>query len=515
MARMIPKVLRDDVESEAERLLYRKFQDELSDAYTVIHQARWIGRRWGKRGQDGEADFVILHPEEGILVLEAKGGEIRLDGEQGTWITKQGKNERILPQSPFTQAADSKYALRDLLLGVRGLKNQLLHFVHGVALPHVQVPSQGLGPDAPRERILDANDLQHVTSWVRTALASVDLPDLDLRPLGKDGVEKIVDTLAVSRVLPVHAPSVAHEVRQKRATLTDEQYDVLRSLATRRRGRVRGGPGTGKTLLATEMARRLAAAGRRVLLVCFNAPLGGHLKETTKDLEGVTACHFHELCRMKAVEAGFGQRLLGRESRTLFEETYPEVLFDAATKLEQPYGAIVVDEAQDFLEGWWAPLEAWLVDGEHGALYLFEDQDQQLKEGGEVEGPDNLEGAQILTRNCRNPDEIHHFLEACLGGDLDLRPSGIHTGVLPRIRWLEKAGQLPRQVSTVVATLMHEHAVEAKDIVVLTPRAPQNSQLGRTDRRGPAPAVWRERTSDDQVLIDTVQRFKGLAATAR
>ena len=38
-----------------------------------------------------------------------------------------------------------------------------------------------------------------------------------------------------------------------------------------------GGAGTGKTLLALEKACRLADDGQRVLLTCYNKPLGNHL----------------------------------------------------------------------------------------------------------------------------------------------------------------------------------------------------------------------------------------------
>ncbi len=103
MARMIPSPMREDTESEAERLLYRKFEAELSDAYTVVHQARWVGLRHGRAGQDGEADFLILHPTKGILVLEAKAGEVVI--EEGRWAARKGKSRRSTPSTPSSTAS--------------------------------------------------------------------------------------------------------------------------------------------------------------------------------------------------------------------------------------------------------------------------------------------------------------------------------------------------------------------------------------------------------------------------
>ena len=54
--------------------------------------------------QAGEADFVILHPARGLLVLEVKGGEPELRG--GSWY--RGKKEI---KDPFEQAKKSMHKL--------------------------------------------------------------------------------------------------------------------------------------------------------------------------------------------------------------------------------------------------------------------------------------------------------------------------------------------------------------------------------------------------------------------
>ena len=64
MARMVPSPMRP-TESTAESYLYVKFERELPDDVVVVHGARWVGERFGRRGEDGEADFVILDPRGG------------------------------------------------------------------------------------------------------------------------------------------------------------------------------------------------------------------------------------------------------------------------------------------------------------------------------------------------------------------------------------------------------------------------------------------------------------------
>jgi Holliday junction resolvase-like predicted endonuclease len=70
---MYPSTVAGDTESEAERLLSRAFQEQLPNDYVVMNGVKWLNRR---RRYDavGEADFVIVHPRRGLLVLEVKGG---------------------------------------------------------------------------------------------------------------------------------------------------------------------------------------------------------------------------------------------------------------------------------------------------------------------------------------------------------------------------------------------------------------------------------------------------------
>ena len=64
MACMIPDQIRSDVKSPAERRLYESFRTQLSDEWKVFHHVPWQIRDLRSGAQDGEADFVIAHPDE-------------------------------------------------------------------------------------------------------------------------------------------------------------------------------------------------------------------------------------------------------------------------------------------------------------------------------------------------------------------------------------------------------------------------------------------------------------------
>src|SRR3954462_10300434 len=111
MARMIPAEIQFR-ESGAERRLFHDFCEQLDARYTVLHHVPWTLRDPRRRSIEGEADFIIVHPERGAIVLEVKGGLIRYDGERRRWFQRslRADDEHGI-KDPFRQAADGARAI--------------------------------------------------------------------------------------------------------------------------------------------------------------------------------------------------------------------------------------------------------------------------------------------------------------------------------------------------------------------------------------------------------------------
>jgi hypothetical protein len=63
-------------DSAAERRLYEGFLEQLDDAFVIYHSVDWVvGGRAGR--DEGEADFVITHPERAARA-RGQGGSGRL-----------------------------------------------------------------------------------------------------------------------------------------------------------------------------------------------------------------------------------------------------------------------------------------------------------------------------------------------------------------------------------------------------------------------------------------------------
>jgi len=303
MAHMYPKRISPDTQSEAERRLYQALAEALPAEYTVFHSARWLVRDTKRGAQDGEADFVIAHPERGILVIEVKGGLIRYDGVLGQWYSNHNKIA-----DPFIQVQRNKYTLLEMVKASPGLRDRWIDIGHAVAFPDCTVEG-GLRPDAPREIVLDASDMPHVREWVERALA-FHAPE-GTRPgsLGPEGVRALVDILSPSIELKRPLGMAINGESRAIIRLTEEQFQVLNLLRHQRRAAISGCAGSGKTMLAMEQARRLSRQGFRVLLTCFNTPLAEWMQQQRPAGADYDIVHFHGLCRDQAGRAGLALRM--------------------------------------------------------------------------------------------------------------------------------------------------------------------------------------------------------------
>ncbi|MBO5569997.1 MAG: NERD domain-containing protein, partial [Clostridia bacterium] len=82
MAIMIPEKPRDFDPRSRENIMFSALES-LPDEYFVVHSFRVNKIRTDNSLYEGEADFVIFHPQKGILCVEAKATRVRYEG--GTW----------------------------------------------------------------------------------------------------------------------------------------------------------------------------------------------------------------------------------------------------------------------------------------------------------------------------------------------------------------------------------------------------------------------------------------------
>ena len=178
MARKYPAIRLETITSSGEGRLFDLLKAELPDRYNALHSVTWVG---------GEADFLILHPDYGCLVLGVVGGEIIRERHTLAWYSRDKHNELHLIDNPFDEVKSAMVGLQNYLRDARPDLPLAESFKRAVAFPDTALGNRDLGPDAPRWLILDSADLQTLElsllrAWKPSTNASI----------GSEGVDAIV-----------------------------------------------------------------------------------------------------------------------------------------------------------------------------------------------------------------------------------------------------------------------------------------------------------------------------------
>jgi superfamily I DNA and RNA helicase len=386
-------------------------------------------------------------------------------------------------------------------------------------LPDIHDLRPVVSPERPREIIGVDNDVLDLKAWLAKLVAFWRHADDD--QLGKQGVQLAQDILCGSVEVRPALRSLLVEAEEIRIRLTNNQTKILRIIGGRKRAVISGGAGTGKTLIAVEKSRILAASSNSVLLLTYNRPLADALALGLKGEPGITVLGFHQLCerRIAAARQQVGRDLLGEAKEAypgsgekhLFEVQIPYALALSNEILAEKFDAVVVDEAQDFSEDYWFSLEELLRDSVEGFLYIFIDENQSLYRKHK-----NLPVADEpfhLTANCRNTLPIHRAGYVHYSGEAVDEPN-LPGQDVHRIAVDGDSKQADAVASTVRSII--ESGVRPEEIVVLLAKRPKAQLFAQlSSRRLPAGASWAFESPGQRnaVLVDTVARFKGLEST--
>lgn len=523
--------------ADAERDVRERLEQALPSPYACWFNVAWTGAAGaGDRNVDGEADVVIGHPDRGLLVLEVKAGIPSRDSRGRWWL-----GSRQLDRSPFEQAVASKHALARRLAQLPGWRvGSRPRAAHGVAFPHADRGSLGpghvqLGADVAPALLLDARALEDPAATraaIEAMYAHAGTEDSARDPLGPEGMrllgELLAPTVAMRRL-------VRGRIVDDRAPLlaaTGEQRRIIARSRRARRLEIAGPAGSGKSMLAAEQARRLAADGARTLLVCFNQPLATALRRDLADAPapaGLEVLTFHRLCERMAAAAGVLPAQPAGDLAPWFD-ALPRALGEAMDRLpDERWDAVIVDEGQDFADDWLLLAQSLLRDEDAGVLWVFHDPGQALYRP-DVVGTLGLERMDLF-ENHRNPPSIAALAQRFYrGGETveGLRDEPAAGG--PRHRVIEAAPG-PATVEAVrveLHRLLREEEVRTWQVVVLTGGKAPDSLVWRRRTFGNH-RLWNEAFTDegtsrglppeevpehpsDAVLFETVRRFKGLEA---
>ena len=491
---------------ESERLVWERLRDTLPGDALLVTNLRLVDTEY-----DHEADLVALLPEVGIVVLEVKGGSVwfgprdsRDEGEPHWWQSGSGVR-RI---DPVEQARRTRYALRDYVEADPRWKKGHVAWMHAVVTPYSSFPPDFAAPDCPRWALHDRDDLADLGARVE-----------ETARLGQQGKPAPTheDVELVSEILRGRgftAQDRNAEARERQAVadrLTTEQAMLLQVTRLLNRVEVRGGAGSGKTVLALAQARELTRGradkpAQRVALLCYSIGLAEFLKRQVEQWprrqRPAFVGTYEELGALWGVEPG------APDDSGYWEDEFPRLMAEAAAELEpgKRFDSFVVDEAQDFADRWWTPLLRAMKDEEVGGLFVYSDERQRVF--ARFGHPPVPLVPLVLDHCLRNTRQIHDAFAPLAPTRMTSRG-----GDGAEVHFIPASGDTAVDVADEAVGLLLDIGWFPGSIALLTTGKRHFVQVEETERLGKK-GYWRSFWEDDEVFYGHVLGCKGLERPA-
>lgn len=480
----------------AEKVVFEALRDGLSPHDVVIANLRLTDET-----KDHEADLIVLMPDIGIAVLEIKGGSVWHDARG--WKQKRGGREVKI--DPVEQVRTTKYAIRSYVArDARWGNRNHVAWGHGVVTPQAEFGNDFELPDLPRWALHDRTELVDIATRLRDHTWGLQQGKV---PPTHDDVEEILEILQGRKHTAYDVNAESEERASEAERLTQDQLLILQVTRLLRRVEVRGGAGSGKTVLALSQAReltrgRLGRKPERVAVLCYSLGLAAWLRREVeawpRKQRPAFVGTFHDFGRQWGAPDGT------RQESHFWEEELPVMMDKLVDDVpeRQKYDAIIVDEAQDFADSWWSPVMKALRDEEEGGLYVYSDENQRIF--ARFGRPPVPLVPLVLDHNLRNTKQIHEAFGP-------LAPSRMYSrgGDGAQVRFLASAPDEAVNVADDAVGDLLEEGWRPENVALLTTGKRHPVQVERTTHHSQA-GYWQTWWDNDDVFYGHVLGCKGL-----
>jgi hypothetical protein len=414
--------------TSGEKRFAQRIEKKLEDDYLC-----WYDVAIGERSQ--HPDFIVFHPQRGLLVLEIKDWKIdtiqQIDKQYATILTAQGIKQVL---NPLEQARQYLYAVvskleRDpqLIWPCGSLKGKpFFPYGHGLVLANIS------------RKQFDATDLAevlppHLVICQDEFTDNVDALDFQMR-LWEMFPIKFTMKLSLPQIDRVRwhiFPEIRMPEQQQLFTddaTQDELPDLLRVMDIQQEQLARslgeghriihGVAGSGKTLILAYRAEHLAQmCTRPILVLCYNKTLATKLSNIINSKGLSTRVHvvnFHAWC-VRQLSSYHIDKPPQQEDLNLYFEACVNRVIQGVERGMIPraqYDAVLIDEGHDFQPEWFTLVVQMIHPDSNSLLVLYDDAqsiyggNKKLKFSFASVGVQAKGRTTILKLNYRNTAEV-------------------------------------------------------------------------------------------------------------
>ena len=449
---------RIEVQSEDEfASILNKFEDPL---WHIYRNVEWEWRSGGSKNnpkRHGEIDFLLVHKDFGVVMIEVKGGRgITYNAKENRWLAWKN-NKQIQIEGPYEQIQRNYHKLREKIqyeasnLDLKNFRPRINSFVVWTNVNSNESKFGFMGYD---ENTFYKDDLVNpieVEKRIKNQFVKKDTSDEVLIQLFNRVLSNKVkgfSLLSYNGKISEKVEKLSNEIFQAYYDITNPNYKKIK---------IQGIPGTGKTFLATKLAEHEAEQGKKVLLMCYNILLGEKLKLLLSDYLSISVFTFEDFLNELGisyddyVDKNFETKLRNldkSEEINYIKNKLDSLIVEADSHFK--FDTLIIDEAQDISDKYWEFFTE-LVEAKQAKWVVCYDKNQTIINKG-WSPPQYLDTPQLILNTVIRStkeiaqqyskvykDEIEHYGESGLSPSISILDTGSwHEANQELVKILEK-----------------------------------------------------------------------------